>query len=132
MGTKKLMAASCLQEELAGEAGLLHRVTLSVAFSLFSWASEILQRSLVQCSASRVKMCLLSFWGFFPGGSAVKTCLPMQETQETWVQSLGQEDPLEEEMTTHSSILAWKIPWTEESGRLQSIASQKGQTQLND
>ena len=36
-----------------------------------------------------------------------------------WVQSLGQEDPLEEEMATHSSILAWKIPWTEEPGRLQ-------------
>ena len=40
---------------------------------------------------------------------------------ETWVQSLGQEDPLEEEMATHSSILAWKIPWTEEPGRLQSM-----------
>jgi len=41
----------------------------------------------------------------------------MQETQEMWVQSMGQEDPLEEEMTTHSSILAWRIPWTEEPGR---------------
>ena len=40
--------------------------------------------------------------------------------QETWVQALGQEDPLEEEMVTHSSILAWEIPWTEEPGRLQS------------
>ena len=38
--------------------------------------------------------------------------------QETWVQSLGQEDPLETEMATHSSILAWKIPWTEETGGL--------------
>ena len=44
--------------------------------------------------------------------------LPMQET---WVQSLGQEDPLEEEMTTCSSILAWRIPWTEEFGGLQSL-----------
>ena len=44
----------------------------------------------------------------------------MQEMQETWVLSLGQEDPLEEEMATHSSILAWETPWTEESGRLQS------------
>ena len=43
----------------------------------------------------------------------------MQEPQKTWVQSLGQEDPLEEEMTTHSSILAGIIPWTEEPGRLQ-------------
>ena len=41
----------------------------------------------------------------------------MQETQETQIQSLGQEDPLEEEMATHSSILAWRIPWTEEPGK---------------
>ena len=47
----------------------------------------------------------------------------MQETQETQVRSLGQEDPLEKAMTTHSSILAWKIPWTEEPGGLQSIGS---------
>ena len=44
--------------------------------------------------------------------------------QETGVQSLGTEDPLEEEMTTHSCILAWEIPWTEEPGRLQSKALQ--------
>ena len=51
--------------------------------------------------------------------------------QETWVQSLGQEAPLEEEVATHSSILAWKIPWSEEPGELQSIESQKV-TQLSD
>ena len=44
---------------------------------------------------------------------------------ETWVQSLGREVPLEKEMATHSSILAWKIPWTEEPGRLQSMGSQR-------
>ena len=44
--------------------------------------------------------------------------------QETWVQSLGQEFPLEKEMATHSSILAWRIPWTEEPGGLQSMGSQ--------
>ena len=44
---------------------------------------------------------------------------------ETWVQSLGPEDLLEKEMATHSSILAWKIPWMEESGRLQSMGSQR-------
>ena len=44
---------------------------------------------------------------------------------ETRVQSLGREDPLENEMATHSSILAWKIPWTEEPGRLQSMVSQR-------
>ena len=48
-------------------------------------------------------------------------CLPAM--QETWVRSLGQEDPLEKEMATHSSTLAWKIPWTEKPGRLQSIGS---------
>ena len=51
--------------------------------------------------------------------------------QETWVQSLGWKDPLEEEMATHSSILAWEIPWTEEPDRLQSMGSQKSGTQLS-
>ena len=50
-------------------------------------------------------------------------CLPAM--QETWVPSLGREDPLEKEMATHSSTLAWKIPWTEEPGRLQSMGSQR-------
>ena len=45
--------------------------------------------------------------------------------QETWIRSLGQEDPLEKEMATHSSILAWRIPWTEEPGGLQSMGSQR-------
>ena len=45
--------------------------------------------------------------------------------QETWVQSPGREDPLEKEMATHSSILAWRIPWTEEPGGLQSMGSQE-------
>ena len=49
----------------------------------------------------------------------------LPEMQETWVQSLGQEDPLEQEMTTHSSILAWRISWTEEPSGLQSIGSQR-------
>ena len=46
----------------------------------------------------------------------VRTHLPKQETQETQVQSLDQKDPLEEDMATHSSVLAWRIPWTEEPG----------------
>ena len=45
--------------------------------------------------------------------------------QETWVQSLGQEDPLEKEMATYSSMLAWRIPWTEKPGGLQSMGSQR-------
>ena len=54
----------------------------------------------------------------FPGGSVVKNHLPVEETQETQVRFLGQEDPLEEEMETHSSIPAWEIPQTEGPGRL--------------
>ena len=59
----------------------------------------------------------------FPQGSVVKNPPAMQQMQETQVRSLGQEDPLEEEMVIHSSILTWKIPWTEEPGGLQSKGS---------
>ena len=59
------------------------------------------------------------------GGSVVKNRLPMQKTQEMWVQSLGREDPLGKEMAPHSSLLAWKIPWIEEPGRLQSMELQR-------
>ena len=55
----------------------------------------------------------------------VKNLPAMKETQETRVQFLSQKNPLEEEMATHSSILAWRIPWTEEPGGLQSIGSPK-------
>ena len=59
--------------------------------------------------------------GGFPGGSVAG----LPATQETWVQSLGREGPLEQEVATHSSILAWEIPWTEEPGGLQSMGSQR-------
>ena len=55
----------------------------------------------------------------------VQTVKRLPTIWETWVQSLGQEDLLEKEMATHSSILAWKIPWTEEPGRLQSMGPQR-------
>ena len=77
------------------------------------------------------KFVATGFWGTFPlllgfpSGSAVKNLPTVQELQETWVQSLGREDPLEKGMATHFSILAWRIPWTEEPGRLQSIGSQR-------
>ena len=58
----------------------------------------------------------------FSGGTSGKIHLPMQET---WVQSLGREDPLEKEMATHSSTLTYEIPQTEEPGRLQSMGSQE-------
>ena len=72
----------------------------------------------------------LHYWNPKPFGHMFKSlvaqmvkCLPA--VQETWVQSLGWEDPLQKEMATHSSTLAWKIPWTEEPGRLQSMGSQR-------
>ena len=77
----------------------------------------------------------------FPGGSVVNITLLMQETyiqfleiakQEMHVWSQGQEDTLEKEMATHSSILTWEIPWTEEPGRLESMESLKSWTRLND
>ena len=55
-------------------------------------------------------------------GALVKNLPAMQET---WVQSLCREDPLEKEMATHSSVLAWRIPWAEEPGRLRSMGSQR-------
>ena len=63
----------------------------------------------------------------FPGGSVVK--IPPAK-QEMWVQSLGWENSLEKEIATHSSILAWEIPWTEEPGGLQSTGLQKNRHNL--
>jgi len=63
--------------------------------------------------------------GVFPGGSVLKNLPAMQEMG---VQSLSQEDPLEEKMVTHISILAWRIPWTEEPGGLQSMGLQVSDT----
>ena len=69
-------------------------------------------------------MNLDSLWAFLIA-QLVKNLPAMQMT---WVRFLGQEDPLEKEMSTHSSILAWKIPWTEEPSRLQSMGSQESDT----
>ena len=66
----------------------------------------------------------------FPDSLVVKNPPAVQETQETGVGSLGQEDPLEEGLATHSSVLAWRIPWTEEPGRQQSTGLQSP-TQLS-
>ena len=69
-----------------------------------------------------MKSCLWWQWWASLVAQLVKSLPAMQET---WVRSQGQEDPLEKEMATHSSILAWRIPWTKEPGRLQSMRSQK-------
>ena len=60
-----------------------------------------------------------------PSGSRVKSLPAMQKPQETWARFLGWEDPLEKETATHSSIVAWRTPWTEEPGGLQSMWSQE-------
>ena len=68
----------------------------------------------------------LAKWSWYlPGGSVIKNPPAMQETQEMQVLSLGREDTLGKGMVTHSSILAWKIPWTEEPGGLQSMGSKE-------
>ena len=64
---------------------------------------------------------LISYWASLVA-QMVKS---LPAVQDTWVQSLGSEDPLEKGMATHSSILAWRIPWTEEPGGLQSMGSQR-------
>ena len=68
-----------------------------------------------------VSICILGF----PGTLVAQRVKHLPAMQETWVRSLSQEDPLEKEMATHSSTLAWKIPWTEKPGRLQSMGSQR-------
>ena len=61
-----------------------------------------------------------------------QTVKNLPSMQETWVQFLGQEDPLEMETATHSGILAWEIPWAEEPGKLQFMGSLRSQTQLSE
>ena len=91
------------------------------------------QRSLASYSPRRLReldateRLTLSYphWGF-PSGSVVKSvCLPVQKPQELMVQRLGREDPLEEEMATHSSTPDWEIPWMEEAGGLWSMGLQR-------
>ena len=72
-----------------------------------------------------VKKIIAFISGKLPRVAQMVKCLPT--TRETWVRSLGPEDPLEKEMATHLSTLAWKIPWTEERGRLQSGIAEFGQ-----
>ena len=93
-----------------------------------AWSRRYAQGFLVH-SYSSLAPCFPAFldtpscpWGL-PSSSAVKNPPAMPETQETWVQSLGWEDPLEEGMEIHFSILAWRIPQTEEPGGLQSMGS---------
>ena len=98
-------------------------VPYEVAWGYFIW--EIQGRNCYQ-DKENISISILIFKTVYailglPGSSEVKNPPAMQETG---VQSLGWEDTLKESMTTHSSILVWRIPWTEETGGLQSIGSQ--------
>ena len=80
-------------------------------------------KSLLQHHSSKAS--ILQCSAFFGASMVAQVVKRLPAVQETQVQSLGWEDPLEKEMATHSSTLAWKIPWTEERGRLQSIGLQR-------
>ena len=91
-----------------------HHQSIFCIWSLFVLYPQTIPFILKQFNLSKNNNTELNSKGF-PGGSAVKNLPAMQETQ---VQFLGWEDPLEKELATHSSILVWKIPWTEEPGGL--------------
>ena len=78
---------------------------------------QMITEVIIRVGSSLVSASLMLQW--------VKNLPAMQETQESHVQSLSQENPLEKEMATYSSTLAWRIPWREEPGRLQSTGSQR-------
>ena len=95
------------------------------------------QMSALLLAPSALRAAVLCVWGDPPAleqwaSLVAQTVKNLPVMQETWVQSLVWEDPLEEKMASHSSILAWEIPWTEEPGGLQSMGSQKSQIQLSD
>ena len=84
----------------------------------------VLQTRII-CKISQVSTYLDSFNKVFPGFPRARAVKRLPAMGEIWVQSLGREDALEKEIATHSSSLAWKIPWTEEPGRLRSMGSQR-------
>ena len=101
------------------------RILEWVAISFSRGSSQPRDGTLGLLHCRRILYCL-SHQGDFPGDGSVvepsRACLPVQEMQ---VRSLDEEDPWEEEMAPHPSILAWRIPWTEEPGGLQSVGSQR-------
>ena len=97
----------------------------------YKWKTICDHRNFIVHSVDIIPVIFLSFFREFrivgfPAGSVGKNLPAMQETQQNLqVWSLGWEDPLKKEMAIHSSTLAWKMPWTEESGGLKSIGSQR-------
>ena len=135
-----------MQNSLIIPQKIKHRVRYVLAFSFPAYTREILKTSTQSLCMNGPTNILLNGWQVettqmstnwwmnkqnvvylfgFSHGSEVKNPSVTEETQEIQVQSLSQEDPLGEDMATHSSVLSWKIPWTEEPGRLQSKGSQR-------
>ena len=102
------------------------------SFSWYKTLTRLLQShpepSLVSGSQATTFTCLIKTHLVHRVSLVAQTVKRLPAMQETWVQSLGREHALEEEMATHSSTLDWKIPWTEEPGRLQSMGFTKSQT----
>ena len=94
-------------------------------FAIKNIISKIMSMSYSQCFANGGFSILSRYTG---ASLVVQRLKRLPAMQETWFQSLGQEDPLEKEMATQSSILAWRIPWTEEPGRLQSSRKKSDMT----
>ena len=90
-----------------------------------NYCGQILHRALGNSSSVFLKKHLLGAYHVQTSPLVTQTVNNLPAIRETQVQSLGWEDPLEKEMATHSSILAWEIPWTEEPGGLQSLGSQR-------
>ena len=111
----------------------LHPQGLSPSNGHFKWGSSSQGKAFQTNSHGEEEsiICEMMIWILpfipqgFPGGLMVKNLPAMQETPETWVWSLHREDTLQEEMATHSSIFAWRIPWAEEPGGLQFIGLQR-------
>ena len=111
--------------EIVEDRGAWHAAVHGVAKS-WTWLIDWTTTKTILCwdfaEYKGWSQCMIT-WSLLSSGKE-RIHLPMQEMQETQIQSLGREDPLEKEMATHSSILAWRIPWTEEPGGLQSMGSQ--------
>ena len=125
---RHLWGPAALQGSSSG--GLLFR--RACVYTPCSWASPWHLHLLFVASAGPMSYSHLLFVPHFEPRSLlfyvwimISICLPVQETPETWIWSRGQEDPLEKGTATHSSNLAWRIPWTEELGKLQSVGSQR-------
>ena len=91
----------------------------------WSFLSKIFNVNLIKLRCNFQFIRNRGYKGGFPSGLGVENLPAMQESQEIKVRFLGQEDPLKEGMAIHSSVLAWRIPWTEEPGGLLSIESQR-------